>query len=102
MKLSQGNKPYVDHNHLFTDFGERQFLFANSVKSGVKPADVLSTPFDGVIKILSNLGYVNAPYVQHLDMSPPSIEFTVTPKDGQSSEFKMYFMPMDQYCYQIK
>ena len=65
------------------------------------PYQNISSQFSAVIDIIKTLGFVNHPYEFNYEATPPRIEITVTPRDGQSDPFKMYFIPLDSYCYKL-
>jgi hypothetical protein len=81
---------------LLTDYGSRYFLITRYVGYGKSPIKSFKQIQDAVSDILKEIGYVHKEYIVH--QNPPSIEFIINPKDG-SKEFKLFFLPMDNYCY---
>lgn len=100
------NEQQYDHNYCLTDFKNKYYLLSDSVNWTATPLDSFDNLTQGVLSIISQLGYVNDEWKIHSEGVPKSIEFIITPKDVppellEESKYSLYFIPMDNYSYKL-
>ena len=83
---------YDNYIGMITDKKGRIFLISSFLRGNINKPKTFKTWYDWVIDTIKQLGFINDAY--RIINDPPSIEFTITPKDG-SSKYKIYFIPMD-------
>lgn len=91
------NKTSFQHNYLFIN-ENYYYSINNSTKIRSTPQKIGGV-FDSLLHIIKSLGYVNYKPIETEKNGHTCLAITITPKDGQP-EMTMYFIPMDDYCYQ--